>query len=326
MQYTTLLALAAASVHALPSLKHDHHFQHAKRDAEAAPGYDTSNVDWKQALKNVDWSKVNFNLVQGSSSVTNVDKTVTVAVVGTAPATTLSSAVKPANNAAPATTPATTPAATTPATTPAAAATTSTTTPAAAGATTPASNGLWMTPSASEYAITVVNNCPYTIWQAGWQTNKAGALIADAVKGNTMLAGSKINLAIPKKAFGVQIWGRTGCTGSGSSFHCSVGDCQGYQCSSIIWQDGPVLAEFGSGLDNSIYNTDITAYDISAIPGNNLGVKIEPSITSCQTKYCPISGCSNDQAWHLASDMDLGSPADTICSNAANFVVTFCPA
>ncbi|ORY73050.1 thaumatin family-domain-containing protein [Protomyces lactucae-debilis] len=183
-----------------------------------------------------------------------------------------------------------------------------------------------MSPSGSEYAIQVVNNCAFDIWQAGWQTNKAGGIVDPRVLGNAMPAGSSITLAIPKSALGLQIWARTGCTGSGSSFTCAVGDCQGYQCSSIIWQKGPILAEFGSGLNTDMYNTDITAYDISAIPGNNVGCKIVPSVSSCQTKYCPLGGCALDQAWREDSDMHLGSPADTVCKNTSNFVVTFCPA
>lgn len=317
MQYSTfvLAAAVAATANALPGshkARHHHHRrQPAAQPEAAADAYDTSNVDWSKALANVNWATVVYT---GDAPVA----TTTVAVVGTTLATLVSTTSAPAagNVAA---------AAVSSATTAAGRAALTTQTPIAAAATSAASSGLKMSASGSDYSIQVVNNCPHQIWQAGWQTNMAGGVMDAQVRGNAMSAGSSITLAVPKNALGVQLWARTGCTGSGSSFHCDVGDCQGFQCSSIIWQKGPIMAEFGSGLNTDMYNTDITAYDISAIPGNNVGVKIVPSISSCLTKHCPVSGCDNTQAWHLDSDMALGSPADTTCSNAANFVVTFCP-
>ena len=313
MQYSTLfLAALVSTTAALPSSHRAHHHHHHRRAAEPAPeaaaDYDLSNVNWKTALSNVDWGKIfpGSNAAAGNAgNVANtpaaISLTTTVAVV--APAGTQS---RPALT-------------TTQQQTVAKPTTSAPSTPA------PAAGGVGMTAGAGEYNIQVVNNCPYTIWQAGWQTNTAGGLIAAGVKGNQMNAGSTNNLAIPKSALGVQIWARTGCTGSGSSFHCDVGDCQGFLCTSMIWQKGPIMAEFGSGLNTDMYNTGITAYDISAIPGNNVGCKIQPTKSSCETKYCPVSGCDNSQAWHFDSDMNLGSPADTTCSNDTNFVVTFCP-
>ncbi|CCG83678.1 protein of unknown function [Taphrina deformans PYCC 5710] len=323
MQYTTLLLAALSATSALPGARkgHQHHRRHAKADANAEAvaeaNNDYSNVNWAQALAGIDWATVKYTTTAAAAPV--VAGTTTVAVVGAAtaapPSTTTSTSIPVvAGNVVQKAQSFVTGVVN--------AVTSSTTTSAAAPAKTTTSSSV----SSGEYAVTVINNCAYTIWQAGWQTNTAGALISSAVKGNEMAAGSSITLAIPKAAMGVQIWPRTGCTGSGSSFHCQVGDCQGFQCSSIIWQDGPIMAEFGSGLNTDQYNTGITAYDISAIPGNNCGAKIVPSKSSCETKYCPVSGCSTVQAWLAASDMELGSPADTTCSNDTNFTVTFCPA
>ena len=307
----------ATSISALPGLRHSHKHQHqeAKRDAE--PFYDTSKVDWNQALANVDWSKINYNLGTDNSNnkLAAGQQTVTVAVVGKTTVTPTSTSAFVAAAAAITTTLQL-----------ATAGTTTSSPPAAAGTSNAAAGLLQMVATNEQYSVKVVNNCPHTIWQAGWQTNTARALLDPQVKGNMMPAGSSITLAIHKKALGVQIWAREGCTGSGSTFTCAVGDCQGYQCTSIIWQGGPILAEFGAGLDTDMYNTDITAYDISAIPGNNVGVSILPDVSTCWKKICPKGGCAIDQAWQKDSDMHLGSPADTTCTNKANFVVTFCPA
>jgi hypothetical protein len=345
---TNIIAAAALATTAFAAPgRRTSHQHHAKR------GYDLTNINWDDALKNKDWSKVNFNGNAAAAPAAAAPAPVApVAAAPAAPAT--PAAAAPVVAAAAAAAPVVALVTVTrvvagkgtgaPVAAPVAAVVnsavadnivkaavaptlrTSTTQPPASAPTNPASGLLNMIPSGSEYAIQVVNNCAYDIWQAGWQTNKAGGIVDPRVLGNAMPAGSSINLAIPKSALGLQIWARTGCTGSGSGFNCAVGDCQGYQCSSIIWQKGPILAEFGSGLNTGMYDTDITAYDISAIPGNNVGCKIVPSISSCQTKYCPLGGCPLDQAWREDSDMHLGSPADTVCSNKSNFVVTFCPA
>lgn len=328
MQYTALLLAAITAASALPGPRrngHQHH--HHKRHAKAEANYDTSGVNWAAALADVDWNSVNFDSTSGTTSSAPVTEkpiyTTTVAVVGKA--TTLATTTPSVAAGNVATAPTTT-ASTTSSAPETPSSSSGTTSSAAPSSTTSTSSSLQMSTSSDEYSVEVINNCAYTIWQAGWQTNTAGALISSQVKGNQMSAGNSISLAIPKAALGVQLWARTGCSGSGSSFSCQVGDCQGFECTSIIWQGGPIMAEFGSGLNTDAYNTDITAYDISAIPGNNVGVEIVPSISTCETKLCPQSGCSTDQAWLSASDTDLGSPADTTCSDEANFTVTFCPA
>lgn len=328
MQYKALVLAALSAAAALPGARKAHH--HHRRHAEAEADANYENVNWAEALAGIDWATVKYDSTTAAPQAAVVGTT-TVAVVAAAVATTAqrttlatqavsSSAAVAAGNVVQK--------AQAVVSSIVAAVTPASTTSAAAAATTSAASSTSDSKSASssEYNVNVINNCAHTIWQAGWQTNTAGGLISSEVKGNEMSAGANLNLVIPKSAMGVQIWARTGCTGSGSSFTCSVGDCQGYECSSIIWQGGPIMAEFGSGLNTDQYNTGITAYDISAIPGNNVGVKIVPSISSCETKYCPVSGCSTDQAWLSASDMDLGSPADTTCSDSANFTVTFCPA
>lgn len=315
MQYTTIVLSALSAAAALPGAHKARH--HHRRHAEAEANYDVSNVNWGEALANVNWADV-FGKTQTTTSVNAVPQVLTTTVAVAAantPAAVVSQAVgNVAKNAISEVVTGSRPQVTT------VAPVATTATPVSVPSSTPVSaNG-------DEYTVTVVNNCAYTIWQAGWQTNTNGALISDDVKGNQMAAGASLSLPISKAALGVQIWARTGCHGTGSSFSCDVGDCQGLKCTSIIWQGGPIMAEFGSGLNTDVYNTGITAYDISAIPGNNVGAKIVPSKSSCETKYCPVSGCSHDQAWLSADDMSLGSPADTTCSNDTNFTVTFCPA
>lgn len=181
--------------------------------------------------------------------------------------------------------------------------------------------------SGASYSVTMVNNCDETVWPAGYQTNTARGLLDAQYKGFVLAAGKSWTAHVPKDAYGIQFWARQGCTGSESddSFSCTVGDCSGYRCTDLNWRGGVIQAEFGSGQDTTRYNTAITAYDISAIGGNNVGMKIVPSLDSCLTKECPVEGCAKDQAWGSASQAQEGSPADTTCPNTADYTVTFCP-
>lgn len=180
--------------------------------------------------------------------------------------------------------------------------------------------------AAQTYSITMVNGCSSKVWPAGWQTNTERGILDKQYKGSELDAGKNWTIQAPVDAYGLQFWARQGCTGTeGSDFSCTVGDCSGYQCTDLNWRGGVIQAEFGSGQDTSTYNTGITSYDLSAIGGNNVGMKIVPSMSQCLTKSCPVSGCGTDQAWQSATDFQLGSPADTTCSNSADYTIYLCP-
>lgn len=326
LSYAILATLSTSSVVlALPHQQHARRQHHHVARRPEPTNYNLGNVNWGQALQAVDWSAVKFNGKSPAPTPVAEQKEAetTVAVVGAAAPTpppaaakadvTVASMAPVANNLAVDAT---------------IKVDDSTSKKVSLNANANAKGNVNVNTKGSgrtHYNVNVINQCPETIWQAGWQTNTAGALIDNNFKGNEMAAGSSISLSVPLNALGVQIWARQGCSSSKGNFHCAVGDCQGFKCSSIIWQKGPILAEFGAGLNTGPYDTAITAYDISAIPGNNVGVKIVPSVGSCQTKLCPKSGCSIDQAWQRDEDIALGSPADTVCTNTADFTVTFCP-
>lgn len=178
--------------------------------------------------------------------------------------------------------------------------------------------------TADTYTITMVNNCQQKVWPAGWQTNKARGILDKAYMGTELDAGKNWTITAPVDAYGLQFWARQECTGSqaANDFVCNIGDCSGYQCTDLNWRGGVIQAEFGSGQDTSTYNTAITSYDLSAIGGNNVGMKLVPSLSQCLTKTCPLSGCDSTQAWHTAG---ANYEADTTCSNAADFTLYLCP-
>lgn len=180
----------------------------------------------------------------------------------------------------------------------------------------------------STYNITMVNSCPGTVWPAGWQTDTSRGKLSTEYMGSTLASGDSWTIEVPNNALGLQFWARQECTGSSGSddFSCEIGDCGGYQCTELNYHGGVIQAELGAGLGTSIYNTDITSYDLSAIGGNNVGMRIVPSITTCETRLCPVSGCAADQAWSSAGQSGIGSPADTTCSDKADFTIYFCPA
>lgn len=124
----------------------------------------------------------------------------------------------------------------------------------------------------TDYQISFVNECGTTVWPAGWQTDTTGGILASEYMGTELAANETWQVSVPNTAFGLQFWARQECTGSASSddFSCAVGDCGGFLCTELNWQGGVILAELGAGTDTSVYNTDITAYDLSAIGGQNV--------------------------------------------------------
>ncbi|CAN6335187.1 unnamed protein product [Urochloa humidicola] len=83
------------------------------------------------------------------------------------------------------------------------------------------------------FAIT--NNCSFTVWPAALPVSG----------GSPQLDPSQTwTLNVPAGTSSGRIWGRTGCSFSGSSGHCTTGDCAGALSCSVSGQPPETLAEF----------------------------------------------------------------------------------
>ncbi|KYG41976.1 hypothetical protein M433DRAFT_147199 [Acidomyces richmondensis BFW] len=83
------------------------------------------------------------------------------------------------------------------------------------------------------------------------------------------------------------------------------------------------LFEFGY---STWSNLSGTAYDLSVMPGSELGISVKPSNPNCPSKTCLLDNCPLDQGWTNPDQVNLGSPANSVCYHGiTNFEVTFCP-
>lgn len=87
------------------------------------------------------------------------------------------------------------------------------------------------------------------------------------------------------------------------------------------------LFEFG----HSVYNKqDGTAYNLSVMEGSDgdIGIGAYPinAPGDCPAKTCFTWDCPASQGWTSPSQVNSGSPADTVCCHGKqNFKVVFCP-
>ena len=71
-----------------------------------------------------------------------------------------------------------------------------------------------------------------------------------------------------------------------------------------------------------------TAYDLSVMQGSegNIGIGAWPTNGACEGKICLPWDCSPSQGWTNPKQVDIGSPADTVCyQGKTDFTVVFCP-
>lgn len=193
----------------------------------------------------------------------------------------------------------------------AAVATTTTTSPAAVA------TGAAPAAGAGYYQIQVVNNCKETIWPGLGQVDSSSVKMSYEDSGFALAQGASRTLSIPTKWLAGRIFARTGCTGSGASMTCAVGQCSGGQgCTSTSGVPNVSLAEF------SYSDMDLTFYNLSLDSGYNLPIQVKPTAGECATYTCKSKDCSDDQAYQPWSSKNpcMG------CKLSSSYTVTFCPA
>ncbi|ORY77338.1 hypothetical protein BCR37DRAFT_153169 [Protomyces lactucae-debilis] len=134
-----------------------------------------------------------------------------------------------------------------------------------------------------------------------------------------LLPGSSTIFKIPYGVMQVQVIPRFGCETVNGKFTCKHGDCGGARCPEgfVQTQDPVTRFELGWCDPKNKYVAGSIAYDISNIdvqPSGRVGVSVQGGPgDNCPTKSCSREGCGVSDAWLSASDVGIGSPADTVC-------------
>lgn len=170
--------------------------------------------------------------------------------------------------------------------------------------------------SDSMYIILVKNSCSQTVWPGVGQTLDSPSQVSYADSGFELAPGASRGIAVPTNWLAGRVFGRTGCTGSGASMTCAVGNCAGgISCLESTGVPGVSLAEFS-------YSAMVkTFYNLSLISGYNLPMKITPTDSSCSTYDCTSQSCSDTQAYQPGSS----SNPTMGCPLTSGYTVEFCP-
>ncbi|ERN07806.1 hypothetical protein AMTRI_Chr08g204400 [Amborella trichopoda] len=143
---------------------------------------------------------------------------------------------------------------------------------------------LLYTTLASPLVLTLVNNCPFTIWPA-IQPN-AGHYVPE--KGGFALETLQHkSFAAPHTHWSGRIWARTGCTYSTGRFHCETGDCGRLECNGAGGRAPATLAQFSLHHGHN----DQSSYSVSLVDGFNVPMTVTPHEGK---GLCPVVGCRED--------------------------------
>ncbi|XP_021754123.1 pathogenesis-related protein-like [Chenopodium quinoa] len=201
--------------------------------------------------------------------------------------------------------------------------------------------------------FTVKNQCGYTVW---------GAALPGGAK--EMPSGDTWNFDVDPSTSAGRVWGRTGCTSSGSnSLKCTTGDCGGglFDCGTNSGAPPLTIAEY------TLTNTQDTI-DISLVDGFNVPMSFKaasgcdntPSCAANVLDSCPsdlkvdggcLSACNkyNTDEYCCRNQYETNCPPNNysmifknlcpqaysyakddqtstfVCPHGTNYVVTFCP-
>ncbi|WMV55783.1 hypothetical protein MTR67_049168 [Solanum verrucosum] len=92
------------------------------------------------------------------------------------------------------------------------------------------------------FILTLVNNCPYTIWPA-IQPNAGHPVLERG--GFTLHSLTHRSFPAPTAHWSGRVWARTGCTYQHGKFYCATGDCGGrIECDGLGGAPPATLAQF----------------------------------------------------------------------------------
>ncbi|XP_058109727.1 osmotin-like protein [Magnolia sinica] len=133
--------------------------------------------------------------------------------------------------------------------------------------------------------LTVVNNCPFTVWPA-IQPNAGHDVLERG--GFALQTLTHRSFAAPDHHWTGRLWGRTGCTYHAGRFTCATGDCGGrLECNGLGGATPATLAQFS--LHHA--HNDQSSYSVSLVDGYNLPMTVTPHEGQ---GMCPVVGCKAD--------------------------------
>ncbi|KAL2899037.1 Osmotin-like protein [Bienertia sinuspersici] len=134
----------------------------------------------------------------------------------------------------------------------------------------------------ADLILTVVNNCPFTVWPAILPNHGFPVL----EKGGFPLTSlTHRSFPVPNAHWAGRLWARTGCHYANGHFSCASGDCGGrLECNGLGGEIPTTLAQFS--LHHS--HKDHSSYGVSLVDGFNLPMTITPHEGK---GVCPVVGC-----------------------------------
>ncbi|KAL3518212.1 hypothetical protein ACH5RR_020801 [Cinchona calisaya] len=133
--------------------------------------------------------------------------------------------------------------------------------------------------------LTVVNNCPFTVWPAiqpntGHPVLERGGFVLHTLNHRSFPA--------PTTHWSGRIWARTHCTDTYNHFTCATGDCGGrLECEGRGGATPATLAQFVLHHGQA----DFSSYGVSLVDGFNVPMTVTPHEGKGN---CPVVGCRAD--------------------------------
>ncbi|XP_073031674.1 osmotin-like protein [Primulina eburnea] len=147
--------------------------------------------------------------------------------------------------------------------------------------------------------LTVVNNCPFTVWPAIQPNAGHPVLERGGFALNTLTHRS---FPAPTTHWSGRIWARTQCTQANGHFNCETGDCGGcLECQGSGGAAPATLAQFS--LHHGL--TDLSSYGVSLVDGFNVPMTVTPHEGNGQ---CPVVGCRSDLLATCPNGLQLRTP------------------
>ncbi|KAL3530729.1 hypothetical protein ACH5RR_010051 [Cinchona calisaya] len=143
------------------------------------------------------------------------------------------------------------------------------------------------TATQSGLILTLVNNCPFTIWPAIQPNAGQTVLERGGFSLNTLTHRS---FPAPTSHWSGRIWARTDCTSCNNKqqFSCATGDCGGrLECDGLGGATPATLAQFVLHHGEA----DFSSYGVSLVDGFNVPMTITPHEGKGN---CPVVGCRAD--------------------------------
>ncbi|OAY84734.1 Osmotin-like protein, partial [Ananas comosus] len=149
--------------------------------------------------------------------------------------------------------------------------------------------------------LTVVNNCPFTVWPAV-APSSGGEVVAGG--GFELPTLSHRSFPAPARPWSGRIWARTACyPGPNGALHCATGDCAGrLQCAGLAGKPPATLIQVTLHHGGE---RDQTSYGVSVVDGFNVGASVTPHEGR---GVCPVLGCREDLTATCPGELQLRAP------------------